>query len=903
MTADDDRPDPEALLRRVQADERRASRAKLKIFFGFAPGVGKTFAMLEAARRLVQRGIDVVVGAVETHGRTDTAALVDGLEVLPRKALAYRGRELEEFDLDAALARKPAILLLDELAHTNAPGSRHSKRWQDVIELLDAGIEVHSTLNVQHVESLNDVVAQITHVQVRETVPDAVLERADELELVDISPEELLKRLQAGKVYLGDQAARATKHFFQRGNLLALRELALRRTAERVDADVLAYRLEHGVETTWPAGERILVMVGPAPASARLARAARRMAAGLRAPWVAAYVEAPAMSPFTEADRARLESNLKLAESLGATVVRLTGAHVSEAVLAYARKHNVTKIILGKPTHSRLRDFVRGSLLYEVVRGSGDIDVHVISGLEAGNGDARPRTPTARKPASLRGYAWAALSIALTTVLALAIDRVVDIPDFEMLFLLAVMISSRFGRGPSILAAALAVAAYDFFFVAPHFTFAIADTHYALTFGMMFGVGLVLSTLTLRVRRQEIEARAREEQTRTLYALSRDLAVARELPDIAELAARHAADVFQAKALVLMPNAQRALGTVGSSPSGLTLEASDVSVAKWSLEHGKPAGAGTETLPGAGVLCLPLMATAAPAAILALVPGEHGELTAEERGFLETFGRQIALALERASLAEQARKSAVMAKAEELRSSLLASVSHDLRTPLAAITGAATTMRDETDLPEATRSDLLHSICDEAERLERLVSNLLDMTRLESGTVRLRREWVPVEEPIGSALVRLEKKLGTRRVTTKLADDLPMIFVDPMLIEQLFFNLLENAAKYTPEGSSIDIDARAEPDRVVIEIADRGPGIREGDEERIFERFYRGDHAKVSGVGLGLPICRAIATVHDATLTAGNRTGGGAVFTLSLPRDEQPPSVPSPVDAQEGGMS
>lgn len=894
MTPREARPDPEQLLRRLKAEEQREARAKLKIFFGFAPGVGKTFSMLEAAKHLVARGDDVVVGAVETHGRSDTEALVEGLEILPRKAMLYRGHSLTEFDLDAALARNPATVLLDELAHTNVAGSRHAKRWQDVIELLDAGIEVHTTLNVQHVESLNDVVAQITHVQVRETVPDAVLDRADEIELVDISPEELLERLQGGKVYLGEQAARAGRNFFKRGNLLALRELALRRTAERVDADVVAYRQEHGVEASWPAGERILVMVGPSPGSARLVRAARRMAAGLRAPWVAAYVDASVGTSHSELNRARLETNLKLAESLGASVVRLSGHRISQAILEYAREHNVTKIVLGKPTHSRLRDLVRGSVLDEVVRGSGDIDVHAIRGIESTNGGSTTAPGATHRAVAIAPYVWSAMLIGATTAIALAVKLLLPVPDLEMLFLLGVMISSRFGRGPSIFAAALSVLSYDFFFVPPDLTLAVADTRYVLTFTMMFGVGIGLSTLMLRVRRQEAEARLRERETQTLFALSRDLGVAREVDEIAAVAAREAADVFRAPAVVLVPRAGGALTPVATVPVEMSLEPTDLTVARWVFQHGQPAGIGTDTLPGAGALCVPLRASTAVSAVIALLPRGQVALTAERRSFLDTFGRQVALALDRATLAEQARQSALIAKTEELRSSLLSSVSHDLRTPLAAITGAATTMRDNASLPEPTRNDLLGSICEEADRLERLVSNLLDMTRLESGGVRLRREWVPLEEPIGSALVRLERKLGDRRVTTTLAPDLPLAFVDAMLIEQLFFNLLENAAKYTPEATSIEIDVSASSDRFTIVLEDHGRGLRAGDEEKIFERFYRGDWASAPGVGLGLPICRAIATVHEGTLTAANRTDGtGAVFTLSLPRDAAPPTMPS----------
>ncbi|HEX7476615.1 MAG TPA: DUF4118 domain-containing protein, partial [Polyangiales bacterium] len=507
---DNARPDPDALLRRVKAEEARAQHTKLKIFFGFAPGVGKTYAMLESAQRLRAQGVDVVIGVIETHGRKETAGLLEGLQLLPRKLIEYRGTKLEEFDLAGALARKPTVLLLDELAHTNAPGMQHPKRYQDVQELLEAGIEVHTTLNVQHVESLNDVVAQITAVRVRETVPDAILDRADEIELVDLPPDDLLQRLREGKVYLREQAARAVDHFFQRGNLLALRELALRRTADRVDAEMQAYRLEHDIHSTWAAGERILVCVSPSPASARLARAARRMAAGLRAPWTAVYVEPTTIAPMSEADRSRLDAHLRLVESLGGDVVRLTGDRISTALLEHARKHNVTRILIGKPTHPRLRDRLRGSLLDDLVRGSGDIDVHVISGDDGGApAPEPPRKPQGR--VELRNLVWTTLLVAAATAAAALVRGVLASPDTVMLYLLVIMIVAvRFGRRASLLAAASSVAAYDFFFVPPYYTFAVSDVRHVLTFAMMFGVGVVMSSLTARIRQQERNALDRE---------------------------------------------------------------------------------------------------------------------------------------------------------------------------------------------------------------------------------------------------------------------------------------------------------------------------------------------------------------------------------------------------------
>jgi two-component system sensor histidine kinase KdpD len=772
---------------------------------------------------------------------------------------------------------------VDELAHSNAPESKHQKRWQDVLDLLDAGSDVFTTVNVQHIESLNDVIAQITHVQVRETIPDTVLERADEIELVDISPEQLLLRLKEGKVYLADQALRATAHFFQRGNLLALRELALRRTAEHVESDVQEYREEHGVETTWATSERVLVSVGPSPASARLVRAAKRMAAGLRAPWVAAFVEASGRPPLRDANLARLEENLRLAESLGGAVVRLSGLDVAGPLLAYARAHNVTRLIIGKPTHSRLIDRLRGSLLDDIVRGSGDIDVHVISGDLLGERQQRaPAAPPAET--EITPYLLAALLVAATTGLATAIRALYPMPDLEMLYLLAVMIAAwRFGRGPSIAAAALSVAAFDFFFVPPYLTLAVRDVQHILTFAMLFVIGITLSALTTRLKRQEQDAVSREQRAAALYSLSRSLGALLDRAQAAEVVARQAADAFDAEAAVLTPDASGTLQLVGAWPAETVLGPTELGVAKWVFEHRRMAGLGTDTLPGSKAVCAELRVGSEALGVIALVPRSGIGLRTDQRSFFEAFCRQAAFAFERARLSDQAHRSALRAKTEELRSSLLSAVSHDLRTPLAVITGSATSVRDDPDLPPETHRELLETICDEAERLERLVANLLDMTRLETGGLAPRREWVPVEELIGAALTRLEPRLKQRPIKTAMAANLPMASVDPVLMQQVFLNLFENAVKYTPEGSPIEIVARTSTDEICIDVCDHGAGIQIGDEERIFEKFYRGNHVGVGGVGLGLPICRGIVEAHGGTLTAENRPGKGALFRVRLP--------------------
>ena len=886
---DRQRPDPDALLRRIQSEEERRSRAKLKIWLGFAPGVGKTFAMLANARELQSTGGDVVVGWVDTHGRYDTAALLLGLEFLPRRAIPYRGRTLVEFDLDAALSRKPGVLILDELAHSNAPGSRHTKRWQDVRELLDAGIEVHTTVNVQHVESLNDVVAQITGVVVRETVPDAIVDRADEVVLVDLAPEELLQRLREGKVYLGEQKERAARGFFRRGNLLALRELALRRAAERVDVDVQAWRREHEVATTWPIGERILVCVGPAPASARLLRAGRRMAAGLRAPWVVAWVERPGTTPLTTEDRERLEAHLRLAETLGASVVRLVGERPSEAILAWAREHNATRIILGKPTHSRWRDLLRGSLLDEIVRGSGEIDVHAIAGDEAP--EAPPRRRVSGAPIAWREIAAATALVGVATGASALAQRLLAPPDVAMLYLLVVLlVGVRCGRAASIFSAGLSVAAYDFFFVEPYYTFYVADSRHLLTFAMLFAVGVVMSTLTLRIRRQERGATLREQRTARLLALSRELGRALDEREAARAIARTLAEVFRRGVAVLLSGPGDALSPIAVAGE-LPLDAPELAVARWSFEHGEPAGAGTDTLPGSRVRCLPLRSGSRSLGVVALAAAPAGAWTHEDRDLLDAFTHQGALALERALLVDERESAALRARTEELRSTLLSTVSHDLRTPLAAITGAASALREgAADTDAAQRGELLDTIVEEASRLERLLANLLEMTRLESAGVEPKREWVPLEEIVGAVLTRFETQLEGREVRVELPDDLPLVAADPTLLEQLVLNLVENATKYTPPGSPIELRARLREGSLVLEVADRGPGFPPGTETRVFEKFYRGVHAGVPGAGLGLAIAMAIAQLHGGTLVAENRAGGGALLRLVLPLDANGPA-------------
>ncbi|MGH2392608.1 MAG: DUF4118 domain-containing protein, partial [Candidatus Limnocylindria bacterium] len=849
--------------------------------------------MLEAAREQRAAGVGVVVGYVETHGRAETQALLEGLEVLSDRAAEYRGATLREFDLDGALARRPALILVDELAHTNAPDSRHAKRWQDVLELLDAGISVYTTMNVQHVESLNDVVAKITGVVVRETVPDSVLEQADGVELIDLPPDDLLERFKDGKVYLPEQAEEAVRNFFRKGNLIALRELALRSTAERVDAQMRVYMREHAIRTVWPAADRLLVCVGPTPDAARLVRSAKRMAERLGAEWITAYVETPGHRRLPAEARDRVIQTLRLAEQLGAETATLPGPTMSESILAFAHDRNVTKILVGKPRRPLWKRILIGSIVDALVQGSGDIDIYVITGEREAEGPV----PVRSRPAETdwRGYGEAVAAVTLSTTLAWLMFPSFEVSNLIMVYLLGVVaVAMRRSRGPSLLASVLSVAAFDFFFVPPYMTFAVSDTEYLVTFLVMLLVAVVISSLTIRIRTQAEAAREREERTAALYAMSRELASTRGVDELLAIAVRHISTVFRSQVVLLRPDAGGRL--VPAPAAQYAMDANELGVSRWVFEHRQLAGLGTATLPGASALYLPLLASQGPVGVLGVRPANRHALDAPEQLHqLETFGNQTALAIERANLADEARDAQVRIESERLRNSLLSSVSHDLRTPLTTITGAISAILENgTRMDAPMRQELLESAREEAERLNRLVQNLLEMTRLESGALQLRKEWHPLEEVIGAALSRLGKRLGNRRVTTRVPPDLPLVAIDDVLIEQVLVNLLDNAIKYTPPGSPIAIIATATDRAVTVEIADRGPGLPPGQEDKVFEKFFRGQSPPGRGAGLGLAICYGIVKAHDGRIWAQNLPEGGVAFLFTLPLAETPPaSVPA----------
>ncbi len=890
------RPDPDALLRRVQHESRRVRPGRLKVFFGAAPGVGKTYAMLDAARRQHSAGADVLIGWLETHGRQETEALAAGLERLPGRTVEHRGVTLREFDIDAALARRPSLLLLDELAHTNAPGARHPKRWQDAVELLEAGIDVWTTLNVQHLESVNDIVQRITGVVVRETLPDRVLDEADELEFVDLPPDELLRRLAEGRVYVPDQAARAVQEFFRKGNLTALRELALRRTAEHVDVAVRDYRRDHAIEATWPVAERVLACVRPNPDSGRLVRGARRLAGRLRAEWIVAWVESPGQPPLSEAERRHLAAAFTLASQLGAETATISGQSVSEAVLRFARERNVSKLVIGKPAHPRWRDRLRGSLVDDLVRASGEIDVFVISGQAADSArEPGSELSVSQRPASrgLQRYVYAAGAVAAATLVSWLMVGRLDNLNLVMLYLLAVVsVATRYGRGPSILAAIASVAVFDFFFVPPHLTFAVADTQYVVTFAVMLVVGVLVSTLAARVRDTAELAIQRERRTQALYALSRELTALRSPNEVARAAARHLAALFHSAAAVFVPSSEGTLEPVGDPLPAFAEDPREQAVARWAFDHGRPAGAETDTLPGAGGFYEPLVGTRDRLGVLALeIPPGQRPLSPDQRELLSALARQVAAPLERARLSAEAEQSRLAAESERLRSALLSSVSHDLRTPLAAITGAASGLLEDPPPPPAIARELSSTVLEEAERLNRLVGNLLDMTRLESGSLKPRREWHSLEEIVGSAVARVERYAGERRLEVSVAPDLPLVRLDGVLVEQAIVNLLENAIRHGGRGGGVSVAARREAEVAVVEVSDEGPGFPPEDAERLFDKFYRA--AGGPGVGLGLAIARAIVTAHGGQIHAERREPRGARFVFTLPLDDSPPAPPA----------
>ena len=879
------RPDPDRLLEQAAAPHR----GKLKVFFGACAGVGKTWAMLAEAQRLRAQGLDIVVGVVETHSRKDTAAMLKGLAVLPLKRQAYRGRHISEFDLDAALARRPALILMDELAHSNAPGSRHPKRWQDIEELLEAGIDVFTTVNVQHLESLNDVVSGVTGIQVRETVPDPFFDAADDVVLVDLPPDDLRQRLKEGKVYIAGQAERAIEHFFRKGNLIALRELALRRTADRVDEQMRAWRGHPGEEKVWHTRDAILLCIGHNTGSEKLVRAAARLASRLGSVWHAVYVETPALHRLPEKKRRAILSALRLAQELGAETATLSDPAEEKAVVRYAREHNLGKIILGRPASRRW--WRRETFADRLARIAPDLD-QVLVALDAPPARTLNNAPDSRSfkdkwRVQIQGCVVAAALCAVITLIAMQWLMAFDAANLVMLYLLGVVVVALFyGRWPSVVATVINVVSFDLFFIAPRGTLAVSDVQYLLTFAVMLTVGLVIGNLTAGVRYQARVARYREQRTRHLYEMSKALAVGRSSQDIAATSEQFIASTFHARSQVLLPDDNGKLQPL-THPQGMTPW--DDAIAQWSFDKGLPAGAGTDTLPGVPYQILPLKSGEKTYGLVVVEPGNLRQLMIpEQQRLLETFTLLVANALERLTLTASEEQARMASEREQIRNALLAALSHDLRTPLTVLFGQAEILTLDLASEGSPHARQASEIRQHVLNTTRLVNNLLDMARIQSGGFNLKKEWLTLEEVVGSALQMLEPGLSSP-INLSLPEPLTLIHVDGPLFERVLINLLENAVKYAGAQAEIGIDAHVEGENLQLDVWDNGPGLPPGQEQTIFDKFARGNkESAVPGVGLGLAICRAIVDVHGGTITAFNRPEGGACFRVTLPQQTAP---------------
>jgi two-component system sensor histidine kinase KdpD len=892
----DSRPSPEALLEAARREEGRTG--KLRIFVGAAPGVGKTYEMLTTARARRKDGYDVVVGIVETHGRKETEALVEGLEVIPRRRVEYKGRRLEEMDLDAIIARRPQIVLVDELAHTNAPGSRHPKRYLDVEELLNHGIDVYSTVNIQHIESLNDVVAQITRVRVRETVPDAIFDRANTVELVDLAPEDLITRLKEGKVYVPKQAERALEHFFSAANLTALRELALRRTAEQVDEQLLTQMRARAISGPWAAGERIVVCVSEDPRAAGLVRYAKRLADRLHAPWTALYVEGRRSGQLSEEQRDRIADTLRLAQGLEGEPVTIPGSErsVAEDVIGYAQANNITHIIIGKSSRSRWFEILNGSVVHDLVRRAGNISVHVIAGEELAAEPVPKKTVrSAERPKGLdaRPYVWTLAAVAVGVVLGEALWPWLGLESVDLIFLTTIVgIAVRFGLGPSLFASVVSGLCYNFFFTDPYHTFFINNPAHVLAVVFFVTVAVIVSNVAARARVQAVAAMMRARTTESLYAFSRKLAGVGTLDDVLWAAAYQTALMLKVRVVLLLPENGTIAVKAGYPPED-TLDEADLAAAKWAWQSDHPAGRGSDTLPGAKRLFLPMRTGRGAVGVVGIDNDKPGPiLTPDQRRLLDALIDQAALAIERVHLVEDMERVRRTMETERLRSALLTSISHDLKTPLAAVLGSAGALRDLSgNLTDAERQDLLATIIDEAERLNRFIANLLDMTKLESGAVSANISPHDLGEILGSALQRAARVLSRHEIEVDLMADLPMLDLDAVLFEQVLFNLLDNAAKYAPDGTTVRIEGWRDGDAVYLQVLDEGDGIPPADLENIFDKFYRaqkGDQVR-AGTGLGLAISRGFVEAMNGTISAANRNDRtGTVFTIRLPVPVRP---------------
>jgi two-component system sensor histidine kinase KdpD len=902
MVEEYSRPSADELLARVKAEEEQERRGKLKIFLGYAPGVGKTYTMLEAAR-LRKKDTDVVVACVETHGRAETEALMEGLEVIPRRQVEYRGIKLSEMDTDAVLARHPQLALVDELAHENAPDSRHVKRYKDIEELLEAGIDVYTTLNIQHVESVRNAVAQITGAWVRETVPDSVIDSAAEIELVDLPPDELLKRLKEGKVYVPEQIALAIERFFQKGNLIALRELTMRTAAKHVDEQTLAYMKAHAIRGPWSSGERLLVCIAPDSLGTRLVRSARRLAYELGAEWSAIYVETPDNARLTPEQQNQLTDTLRLAQRLGAKTVTLQGDSIVNTVVHYATANNITKIVVARPQRRYRRRLLSRPLAEQLVRRSENLDVHVVSGGETMRRSTRQiRTFFGDWQGSLKGLGL----VALTTLLAKLAPEFFAEANLIMVYLLCVVATAFFwGFGPAILVSVVSVLVFDFLFISPLFAFTVYDVKYILTFVVLLLVGLSISYLMRRIRQQTEAATRRERQTATLYALSRDLAISSSLESYIGAIVKRTRETLGRDAIIFLPDSTNKgmLKPYADHPN-VSVDENGMAAAIWCFQHQMVAGRGTDTLPNARARYLPLVTARGTVGVIALSATDVvGELTIEQERLLGAYADLAAVAIEGIQLGEEAHNAQVLSQVlrdtEKLQTALINSISHDLRTPLVSIVGVLSSLQEEgMGLDDTAKKNMLQVAREEAERLNRLITNLLDVSRIEAGAMKINRQPSDVQDLVGAALEQLGSRARGRPIAIDIPAELPFVSVDFGLIVQALVNILDNALKYSPDDLPVEIKGRQIDHEVRIDVADRGPGIPPQDLLHVFDKFYRIQRPdKVAGTGLGLSICKGIVEAHGGRINAENRPDGGTVISVILPMAEQDPSVRGKPDA------
>lgn len=888
---DDDRPRPEAFLEAA----KREGWGKLKIFLGAYPGVGKTYAMLEAAQVRRKEGVDLVVGVVETHGRAETEVLLQGLEVLPRRQLSYRGKIFGEMDLDALLKRKPKLALVDELAHSNVPGSRHTKRHQDVEELLAAGIDVYTTLNIQHLESLNDVVARIARIRVRETLPDKVLELADEIELIDLPPDDLLQRLREGKVYVRDQVGHAIRHFFSKGNLTAFRELSLRVAAERVDAQMLRYMRANAIPGPWPAQDRLLVCVNEAEVSKSLVRAARRMAERQRMPWVAIYVETLDYPALSDELKGRIAAVLRLAENLGGETSTIhTGGRVADELLAYARTRNISHILIGRPRRRKWPGWLRESVGDTILRTGKAFEITVISS----DREPEPIRAPARAAFKFRphfgAYGKAALAVFYASVLAFIADQYLPVANVALIYLAAVLVvGARQGLGPSIFAGVLSFMICDYFFTDPRYTLTVNRKDELLTLFLFLVVATLAGDLASRLKDQVEALRQSTRRITNLYDFSRRIAAAATLDDVLWTSVHHVASTLRCRSIILLPNPEGRLGIVSGFPPEDQLETKDWGAAEWAWEHQHPAGWDTETLPTANWYFYPFKTRRGYVGLLGISfdKRQRHSLSEDQFRLLEAIIDQMAIATERARLVADLEEARLASETEQLRSALLSSVSHDLRTPLVSMIGAATSLATYGDvLAKGDHDQLVQTILDEGERLNRNVQNLLDMTRLGYGSLELKREWTDPRVLAERAVKQLGTALERHKLVFDFAPGLPALHVDMALITQVLVNLLENAAKFAPAATTITVAAHADPTEMVITVSDEGPGIPVEARDAAFDMFYRVRPSdRQGGTGLGLSICRGLVQAHGGHILAkAGPNGRGTTIEFTLPLASPP---------------